>query len=158
MNAKGVKKLWDKYKYMALVMAIGAGLMLWPAPTRRTAAKQTQEERDIQREMEEILSKIEGVGPVRVMLTEESGGERILAEDATLSARGEEYSRRFETVLVDGENGDEVVVRRTIRPIYRGALVVCGGGDRPSVRLAVTQAVSALTGLSANRIAVEKWQ
>ena len=83
--------------------------------------------------------------------------ERV-PEDATLSARGEEYSRKFETVLVDGANGDEVVVRRTISPIYRGALVVCGGGDRPSVRLAVTQAVSALTGLPASRVAVEKWQ
>ena len=158
MNAKGVKRLWDKYKYMALVMALGAGLMLWPAPVRRSAAQEAAENRDIQREMEEILGKIEGVGPVRVMLTEESGGERILAEDATLSARGEEYSRKFETVLVDGANGDEVVVRRTISPIYRGALVVCGGGDRPSVRLAVTQAVSALTGLPASRVAVEKWQ
>lgn len=157
MDAKGVKTLWDKYKYMLLVAALGAGLMLWPGPARRSTAKEARQ-RDIQREMEEILEKIEGVGPVRVMLTEESGGERILAENAAFSARGEEYSRKSETVLVDGANGDEAIVRRTISPTYRGALVVCGGGDRPAVRLAVTRAVAALTGLPTDRVAVEKWQ
>jgi len=37
-----------------------------------------------------------------------------------------------------------------------GALVVCDGAERASVRLAVTQAVSSLTGLGSNKIAVVK--
>ena len=47
---------------------------------------------------------------------------------------------------------------RTAYPTYRGALVVCQGGDRADVKLAVTEAVSALTGLSSDRVTVAKCQ
>ena len=59
---------------------------------------------------------------------------------------------------MEGEGGDEAVIVRKQYPTYRGALVVCQGGDRAEVRLAVTEAVAALTGLPADRITVAKWQ
>ena len=113
--------------------------------------------------MEDILSKISGVGQVQVMLTEDTDGTRQLAQDTELSYSGstdapEDYSRRSETVLVDGGEGDQTVVTQTRYPTYRGALVVCQGGERAEVKLAVTEAVAALTGLSADRITVAKWQ
>ncbi len=177
---KGVKGVWDKYKYAALALLIGVILMLWPSRTAggsvseagRTAAEfpadsnstganpAARDIREIQREMEEALGHISGVGRVRVLLTEENDGERILAEDITESARGgEEFSRSSETVFGGAGGGTEqAIVTRTKRPEYRGALIVCEGGDRASVRLAVTRSVAALTGLSAGRIAVEKWE
>ncbi len=39
---------------------------------------------------------------------------------------------------------------------WAGAVIVCEGGDSAAVRLQLTQAVAALTGLSADRIAVVK--
>ena len=39
-------------------------------------------------------------------------------------------------------------------PRFVGALIVCEGGDRADVQPNVTQAVSALTGLSSDRITV----
>ncbi len=39
---------------------------------------------------------------------------------------------------------------------WAGAVIVCEGGDSAAVRLQLTQAVSALTGLSADRITVVK--
>lgn len=167
-KAKGVRKLWDKYKFAALVALIGAGLLLWPSGsggTPKTAdAPQTEpESRDIQAEMADILGVISGVGQVKVMLTVDSDGERQLAQDTELTYSGdtrapEDYSRRSETVLVGSGSGGEAVVTRTLYPTYRGALVVCQGGDRADVKLAVTEAVAALTGLSADRITVAKWQ
>ena len=164
---EGVRKLWDRYKYAALVALIGAGLLLWPSGKGGTEAvlrqqSSTEETRDIQVEMEDILGTISGVGQVKVMLTVDSDGERQLAQDTELTYSGsaespEDYSRRSETVLTDGE-GDGTVVTRTLYPTYRGALVVCQGGDRADVRLAVTEAVASLTGLSADRITVAKWQ
>ena len=59
---------------------------------------------------------------------------------------------------MEGSAGDEAVVVCRQYPTYRGALVVCQGGDRAEVRLAVTEAVSVLTGLSADRVTVAKWQ
>ena len=63
-----------------------------------------------------------------------------------------------EDFVMDGGSGDAPVVTRTVYPTYRGALVVCQGGDRADVKLAVTEAVAALTGLSADRITVAKSQ
>ena len=164
---EGVRKLWDRYKYAALVALIGAGLLLWPSGKGGTEAalrqqSSTEETQDIQVQMEDILGTISGVGQVKVMLTVDSDGERQLAQDTELTYSGsaespEDYSRRSETVLTDGE-GDGTVVTRTLYPTYRGALVVCQGGDRADVRLAVTEAVASLTGLSADRITVAKWQ
>ena len=119
--------------------------------------------RDLETEMADILGVMSGVGQVRVMLTMESEGEQQLAQDTELSYRGdttapEDYSRRSETVLVDDGSGETAVVIQTMYPTYRGALVVCQGGGQPEVRLAVTEAVAALTGLSADRITVAKWQ
>ena len=129
-----------------------------PAATAPTAVEQ-----DLQADMEEILGTISGVGQVKVLLTVDSDGERQLAQNTELAYSGstaapEDYSRRSETVLVDGAEGDGTVVVRTVYPTYRGALVVCQGGDRAEVKLAVTEAVAALTGLSADRVTVAKWQ
>lgn len=168
-KAEGVKKLWDKYKFAALVTLIGAVLLLWPSGSGSTGRNSGQsgtdapETADIQREMEDILSKIAGVGQVQVMLTLENGGERQLAQDGELSYSGspqepEDYSRRWETVITSDSGEDAPVVTRQTYPVYRGALVVCQGGDRAEVRLAVTEAVTALTGLSADRVTVARWQ
>ena len=63
----------------------------------------------------------------------------------------------FSVRPIDG-SAEAPVVTRTVYPTYRGALVVCQGGDRADVKLAVTEAVAALTGLSADRITVAKSQ
>ena len=171
LKAEGVRKIWDRYKYAALVALIGAGLLLWPgiggqeapSPKRGEEDRSGGDVRQIQQEMEEILGAMSGVGQVKVMLTVDSDGERQLAQDTELEYNGptaapEDYSRRSETVVVKGGSGTEPVTVRQTYPTYRGALVVCQGGDRAEVRLAVTEAVTALTGLTADRVTVAKWQ
>nr|WP_325212842.1 stage III sporulation protein AG [uncultured Oscillibacter sp.] len=173
-KTEGARKIWNKYKYAALVALIGAGLLLWPGlgngvsrPEREDQSAQTAgsgwDLQAVQREMEEILGAMDGVGQAKVMLTVDSDGERQLAQDTQLSYSGdtaapEDYSRKSETVRLDGSGGDEAVVVRTTYPTYRGALVVCQGGGSAEVRLAVTGAVAALTGLPTDRVTVAKWQ
>lgn len=163
------RNIWEKYKYVALVVALGAALLLWPdgegKPNYTAAAADgtASDLAEVQSEMTDILSKISGVGQLQLMLTVESNGERQLAQDTELSYSGataapEDYSRRSETVVLSGGGGSEAVEIRRLSPTYRGALVVCQGGDRADVQLAVTQAVTALTGLSSDRITVVKWQ
>lgn len=168
-NAEGVRKLWNRYKYAGLVMMIGVGLLLLPTgtePKEEQMKSQTEglaAEQDLEREMEEILGVMSGVGQVKVLLTLETDGEMRLAQDTELNYRGdsaapEDYSRRSEIVLVDDGSGDAGIVTQTMKPVYRGALVVCQGGGQPEIKLAVTEAVAVLTGLSADRITVAKWQ
>ncbi len=156
-----------RYKYALLVAALGAALLLWPgggtAETGKTPSDtQTVSLEDcgeLERALEEILSKIGGVGQAEVLLTLASSGQQVLASDTSLSYAGpaqspDSYSRSTDTVTVSGGGGTEVVVTHQLYPQYRGALVVCDGGGSDKVRLAVTEAVSVLTGLGSDRIAV----
>ncbi|MBR2132167.1 MAG: stage III sporulation protein AG [Oscillospiraceae bacterium] len=176
MNHNGGKKFriletLGRYKYVLLIAALGSVLLMWPGgegeqelvtSVQRTSGSQ-QTLHDLQSDMEEILSKINGVGRVEVMLTLQSGSELVLATDTTLRYSGnpqnpDDYDRTSETVTVSGGgNGSEVVVTQERSPQYRGALIVCDGGDNDRVRLCVVEAVSALTGLGADRIAVVRW-
>lgn len=169
MKPEGVRRIWDRYKYAALVALIGAGLLLWPSgqETSSPSAEETETAEEaaaaLETELETMLSAMDGVGQARVLLTVDSDGERQLAQDTELTYSGdtaapEDYSRRSEPVLVGGGSSGQVVVTRRMYPTYRGALVVCPGGDRAEVRLAVTEAVAALTGLTADRITVAKSQ
>lgn len=162
-----------RYKYALLVAAAGVALLLWPESPAASlgggqeAAQTSDGAEDAAREMEEamedILEKIQGVGRVDVMLTLQSGGERVLAADSTLRYSGstqapDDYDRSSETVTVSGDGGQDVVVTQEIYPQYRGALVVCEGGGSDGVRLQVVEAVSALTGLGSDRVAVVPWR
>ena len=84
--------------------------------------------------------------------------ELVLAQDSSLRYSGsvqspDNYERRSDAVTDSGG----VVVTQEKYPQYRGALVVCDGGGSDAVRLQVVEAVSALTGLGSDRIAVVKW-
>ena len=157
-----------RYKFVLLVAALGAVLLLWPAgpaagekqepAAGQPTSVQAAPVKETEAAMEAILSEISGVGRVDVMLTLHSGSELVLAQDAALRYSGnaqapDNYERSTDTVTASGG----VVVTQEIYPQYRGALVVCDGGGNDRVRLAVVDAVSALTGLGSDRIAVVKW-
>ena len=162
------RTLWEKGKFALPVLGLGVLLLLWPSGAGETKSTTSQETTagetmtQQQKEMERILARIEGAGELHLMLTLERDGERTLAEDTEETLGGsqdapESQSRR-ETVVLSVSGGEEVVVTRRESPVYRGALVVCQGADRAEVKLAVTQAVAALTGLGADRITVVKCQ
>lgn len=164
-----ISEIFGRYKYVLLVAVLGAFLLLLPkqesaksdaAPTY--LSDESSDIRQLEREMEEILSKMSGVGRVDVMLTVESGGELVLATDSTLRYSGspqrpDDYDRSNETVTVSGGNGTEVVVTQERSAKFRGALIVCDGGDNDAVRLKILEAVCALTGLGSDRVAVVRW-
>lgn len=164
MEADALKKkaaVWLKklgaYKYVFLVIAAGAILLLWPDGERgqtvqtRAPSEQSFSVEQTEEKLEEILSQIDGAGKVSVMLTVKGGTEQVLAQDTTVSDREETW----ETVVIStGSGTQEVVVQTQLYPEFRGALIVCEGGDDPGVKLLITQAVSSLTGLGSARITV----
>lgn len=164
-KTEGVLKKWDKYKYVAMVVLAGVLLMMWPEGGRdqTSPSSSPMPEEPLQQELEEILEHIAGVGQVRVLLTTDRNGEHRLAQNTEIRYSGpvempESYQRSSEVLLQNGLNGGEPMIVQTLYPTYRGALIVCQGGDQPQVRLAVTQAVASVTGLSSDRISVAKWQ
>lgn len=154
----------SKFRIPLLIFAAGLLLMLLPTGTRSmrssdTAAQtaQTPELTPPQAEMEEILSRIEGAGRVELMLTLRTSGASVYQTDTRTVTSGSGTTEECETVFGQTSgSGKEPVVQTTLAPQYQGALVVCDGADRASVRLAVVQAVASLTGLGSNQIAVVK--
>lgn len=149
-----------QYKFVILVALLGIGLMLLPESNGeepQATAPQVQEPDDIQSELEQILAQIQGVGKVSVMLTVSEGEQTLYEYNEDSSGSTDSSSLRRETVIItDSERAQLGLVQQVIPPVYQGAIVVCQGGDQPSVRLAIVEAVSAATGLSADKISVLK--
>jgi stage III sporulation protein AG len=137
-----------------------AGLAILLMPTSRSQAEpepviQTAPVQSLEQRLETILSGIDGAGQVQVLLTEESGRQTLYQTDT----QSDDSSRTEDTVLVeDGDRTENGLVRQTLEPEYRGAVVICDGADQSAVRLAVVNAVSCVTGLGADRICVLKRQ
>ena len=122
-----------KYQYVLLVALVGAVLLLIPSgekPAETAAPEEGQQFRleELEKRLEQALGQIEGAGEVHAVLTLKSGSRQVL----------------------------EVVPLQTLAPEYQGALIVCQGGGDPAVRLNILQAVSALTGLGADKISICK--
>lgn len=139
-----------KNKYALLVLAVGIILVLLPTGggnAKKTASTKeievpsfslTEEEARLQRQ----LSKLKGAGRVSVLLSVVGSASRELAQ-------GEEGA----LVLSEG-SGEDVVELYYVNPQYIGAVVLCDGADSAQVRLAVTEAVCAFTGLSSGQVRV----
>ena len=155
-----INAIFAKYKYPILILLVGLGLMLLPerkydapAPVPvETAAQTSLEER-----LEGILSQIEGAGRVQVLLTEQTGRETLYQTDRTEDLSDDATRRTEDTVLVeDSARTESALVRKILEPEYRGAVILCQGADAPSVRLAIVEAVSNVTGLGSDKISVLK--
>jgi len=148
--AEIVKKLKDN-KYALIVLAAGLLLLLLSGlgSGRDKAETETPEsvfnvEREEER-LEELLGQIAGAGRVSVLLSVEGSQERELASDE------DGY-----LVVSAGSGVQQAVDRRQVYPRYVGAVVVCQGADSSGVRLELTRAVAAFTGLGSDRIVVIK--
>ena len=149
------------YRYAVGVLFLGLALLLIPSgkAESKTSAPPTEEEwlMRVQEELGDTLSRIEGAGKLSLMLSVEQGMRNSLAYDTEAEIREDGENLRRETVIISQGSGQEaVVITGASYPVFRGAVVVCEGGDRPSVQLAVTKAIAALTGLSSDKISVIK--
>lgn len=153
---------WLKqYRYGILIVVIGIFLMLLPGKSEITdsgdlTAAEISAESSISEELTDILSQIQGVGKVRVMITEATGAETIYQTDLDRTDGADSSTHREDTVLISTQNSDTGLIRTITPPTYLGAIIVCQGGADPTVRLAVSQAVTAVTGISTDRITVLK--
>ena len=147
--------LFGKYKYPILVLLVGLVLLALPKgepPEQVTLPAETVAV-DLERRLEALLSQIAGAGKVRVLLTEDTGRETVYQTDTQTDAD----SLREDTVIVeDSARMETGLVRRTLEPSYRGAVILCQGADAPGVKLAIVEAVRCVTGLGADRISVQK--
>lgn len=149
-------ELLKQYRYGVLILLLGIGLMLLPSGEEKEESApvvHTEASVSVQEALEQILSQMDGVGKVQVLLTQSAGEITVYQKDTDQSGD----SMREDTVVVANESREEQgLVRQVIPPKYQGAIIVCQGGDRAAVRLAIVEAVSGVTGLTTDKITVLK--
>jgi stage III sporulation protein AG len=157
------KKLYavlGKYRYVVLVLVIGIVLLVIPAGRAAEAVQPTDEleqEVPLQTELSAILSKVHGAGKVEVILTVSRGETTLYQTDESVSVSGDSSTTKTVTVTVtDAQRNNAGLIKQIVPPVYQGAIVVCEGADSPTVRLSIVDAVSKITGLGADKIAVLK--
>ena len=155
-----IKTLTAQYKYVLIVILAGFTLMLLPSPVeaeKNSVQPQSTVQPSMEENLEDILSKIQGVGKVQVLLTQAQGERTIYVYDEHSTLTGDTDSQQSDAVIITDSNRAQTgLVSQILPPKYQGAVVVCQGGDQPSVRLAVVEAVCDATGLSADKISVMK--
>ena len=156
-----IGEVLKKYRYAAIVIVAGIFLMLLPIGEASASEETAPNQREVSDSMEErlcaILSQIRGAGRVQVMLTIAQGEETIYQFDQDLTTdEGGSSSQKDTVTVTDKDRGQSGLITQVNPPRYQGALIVCQGADDPSVRLAISEAVSGLTGLGTDKIAIAK--
>ena len=166
MVVKSIKNkmtaFFKRYKYAALILAVGLILMILPSNKNKTEKQEPiVQTEQVQPSMNEILantlSQVDGAGEVRVLLSIAAGAETVYQTDEATSISDASSSTQIDTVVIsDSSRGQQGIIRQVNPPTYLGAIVVCTGADSPTVRLAIIDAVSKITGLRTNQISILK--
>ena len=119
-----------------------------------------EREEQLEKRLEEMLSKIEGAGKTLVMLTLDSSKEYYYAAEIASDSYETESESRNDTeatfAIIDGENGEEPLIMKIDEAKIRGVMVVCEGGDNAAVVEKIITAVCAVLGIPSNRVSVSK--
>ena len=126
-------------------------------------------QKKLERELKQVLEKMEGVGKAEVMITLQDEGERVLEKDMSKSSKevseedGEvkrktqEHQVQEETVFSQGSgSGGEPFVAREAVPKVEGVLIVAEGGGDSKVAKNISDAVLALFPVEIHKIKVVK--
>lgn len=127
----------------------------------------TDNETTLESKLENILSKINGVGKANVMLTYTESTQMVPVYNKTEKTSNTDESdsgggtRKIEEsdvsqeVVYEDENGKNVIAtQKTISPKIEGAIITAEGASNPTIKTSIIQAVEAATGLSTHKIQV----
>lgn len=124
-------------------------------------------EYNLEENLEDILSKITGVGKVKVLVTYSETSEVVAMynEKNTLNNTEEtdtnggvrkiEQTDTDKEIIYEEKNGQKTpITQKVIMPKIEGAIVTAKGASDPAIKTNIIQAVSAATGISTYRIQV----
>lgn len=165
------KKYWPPGKEQFLIMALcGLLLAVIAIPVDSGKKKEIQEqavedtvirqdgdsyEEQMEKKLENLLSKVEDVGRVRVMLTFKGSGVRKVEKDKRVGTDG----MQEETVYGEsGSAGRTPYVTSESNPQVEGVLVIAEGGGKSRVKEEIIGAAQALFGIEPHKIKIMKME
>ena len=99
---------------------------------------------EIDKELEQILSKIQGVGEVNVMIT--------------YSQTSQTVPFKKDIIFKENDGKKEPITQSIISPKIEGAIIAAKGATNAEVKSKIVQAVEAVTGLATHKIQVFEMQ
>lgn len=122
---------------------------------------------DLAKQLEEILSKIQGVGTVKVFVNYSETSEVVaMYNETTKTSNTEENdtsggSRKIQEtdsqkdIIYQEENGEKTpITQKVIQPKVEGAIITAKGANSAEIKANIIQAVEAVTGLATHKIQV----
>ena len=121
----------------------------------------------LEERLEDILSKIEGVGSVKVFINYSESSETVAMynenskkstteeTDKSGGVRKVEETDSQKEVIYQEQNGTKTpIVQKTVEPKIEGAIITAKGANNINVKTSIIQAVEAATGLATHKIQV----
>lgn len=111
---------------------------------------QTENEfiKETETKLAELISSIDGAGKAKIMLTMDSSEENIYAKDIN--------GEKSEYVVIKTNSNENGMLVKAVYPKIRGVAVVCEGGDKPKVKVDITNAICSSLGISSTKISIAK--
>lgn len=127
-------------------------------------SSETIDNNDLEKRLENILSKISGVGKVSVLLTYTQTSSRIpiyninssvsTVEEKDISgvSKVTETENMQKDVVTDNDSG--IVTEKIVMPVVEGAIITAEGASNSNVKTNIIAAVEAVTGVATHKIQV----
>lgn len=132
-----------------------------------TKASQTSSNDEVQTNLENILSNIDGVGKVKVLITYSQSSEVVAmynenSKNSTVEEKDSGGGTRTTTqtdiskdIIYQEENGEKTpITQKVVSPKIEGAIITAIGAGNGTVKNNIVQAVEAVTGLPTHKIQV----
>lgn len=132
-----------------------------------TKTSQTSSNDEVQTNLENILSNIDGVGKVKVLITYSQSSEVVAmynenSKNSTIEEKDSGGGTRTTTqtdiskdIIYQEENGEKTpITQKVLSPKIEGAIITATGAGNGTVKNNIVQAVEAVTGLPTHKIQV----
>lgn len=123
--------------------------------TSQTASIVTYKEKT-ERDLETIISQIDGAGKCAVMVTFETSAENVYAYNSSTEYGEKNEKREYNYIIIEDEKKQEPIVVKEIQPKVQGVIIVCEGGENSKVKEAVIRSITSAFNIASNKISISK--
>ena len=163
-----INYVWSGEKSSNKKVTNSAGKQLATTNNNQTlTSNQNSNSYSLEEKLEDILSKIEGVGSVKVFINYSESSETVAMynensktstteeTDKSGGTRKVEQTDSQKEVIYQEQNGTKTpIVQKTVEPKIEGAIITAKGAGDINVKTSIIQAVEAATGLATHKIQV----
>lgn len=159
--------IWNGNKQVTKHENNSSSKQLANANTANKVTDSIVETDNLAEQLEEILSKIQGVGEVRAFINYSESSEVVAMYNETSKVSNTEEndtsggSRKIQEtdsqkdIIYKEENGEKTpITQKVIQPKVEGAIITAKGANKAEVKTNIIQAVEAVTGLATHKIQV----